>query len=216
MASYIIHTCPTREWYVTDYLIPDMKAQGITDIEVWNDTEKRGNLRACMECFTEIGKRGEQRWHLQDDIVISRDFREKTERYDDGIVCGYVREEWQPMGVRAGVVPAVFMWNSFPCIHIPDEYARDMAEWFYTDAAFRDTYRDNVRLNRGDDSMWFDWVMECHLEDEVRNLSPCIVDHIDFLIGGSVTNYERGFQTRATLWDDEEAFERIRDKLASR
>ena len=215
MAQYIIHTCPKREWYVTDFLIPDMKAQGITDIELWNDTEQRGNLRSCMECFQEVGKRGEQRWHLQDDIVISSDFREKTEKYDDGIVCGYVNQEWQPMGVRAGRVPAVYMWNSFPCIHIPDDYARDMSAWFYTDAAFRDTYANNVRLNRGDDTLWFDWIMECHLDDFVRNLSPCIVDHIDFLLGGSVTNWERKTETRATLWEDTEAFERIKVKLAS-
>lgn len=214
----MIHACLQREWYVRGFLVPDMISQGIPEenIEVWLDSEKRGNLAACLESFEAAGKRGSGRWHLQDDVLISKDFAEKTAEFDDGIVCGYVHEEWQQLGVRPGRVPAVFMWNSFPCIRIPDDYARDFVEWFKTDASFRDTYRDQVRLNRGDDTLWMDWICENHLDDYVVNISPNIVEHIDFLLGGSVTNSERKHKTLATLWDDEESFRIMEDKLARR
>lgn len=218
LPRFMIHACLQREWYVRGFLIPDMISQGIPqeNIEVWLDSEKRGNLASCLESFETAGKRGSGRWHLQDDVLISKDFAEKTAEFDDGIVCGYVHEEWQQMGVRSGRVPAVFMWNSFPCIRIPDDYARDFVEWFKTDAAFRDTYSDQVRLNRGDDTLWMDWICENHLDDYVVNISPNIVEHIDFLLGGSVTNSERKAKTLATLWDDEESFRRMEDKLAHR
>ena len=44
MAEYIIHTCLDREWYVREYLIPDMVSQGIDEnnIEVWMDKGRDG------------------------------------------------------------------------------------------------------------------------------------------------------------------------------
>lgn len=216
--QYMIHACLKREWYVRDYLIPDMIEQGIPeeDIEVWLDSERRGNLTSCLESFEAAGQRGSGRWHLQDDVLISKDFSAKTAEFNEGIVCGYVHEEWQDLGVRSGRVPAVFMWNSFPCIRIPDDYARDFVTWVRTDAAYRDTYRGQISHNRGDDTLFMGWICEMHLDDFVTNISPNIVEHIDFLIGGSVTNVERGQESLATLWDDQESFNRMRDKLALR
>ena len=50
---YLIHTCLQRHWYVKDYLIPSMIAQGIPDeeIQVWLDSERKGNLASCIESF---------------------------------------------------------------------------------------------------------------------------------------------------------------------
>ena len=47
---YMIHACPQRMWYVEGFLIPSMKAQGISEeeITVWNDTEGKGNLFSSM------------------------------------------------------------------------------------------------------------------------------------------------------------------------
>ena len=88
LPRFMIHTCLQREWYVRDYLIPDMIGQGIPEenIEVWLDSERRGNLTSCLESFEAAGRRGSGRWHLQDDVLISKDFAEKTAEFDDGIV----------------------------------------------------------------------------------------------------------------------------------
>ena len=54
--KYMIHACPQRMWYVTEFLVPSMLEQGIpeADITIWNDTEKRGNLAACMAAFESL------------------------------------------------------------------------------------------------------------------------------------------------------------------
>lgn len=195
-----------------------MLEQGITEkqIEVWMDRNHDGNLFSFMKCCKEYGKRGSGRWHMQDDVVISSDFKEKTEKYDDGIVSGFYRREWQGLTPKEGLVPAVYHWNSFQCVRIPDKYIAECAEWFFTDAAYRDTYQDIVQKNKCDDSMWYDFLTECHLEEFVLNLNPSIVDHVDFLLGGSVINKWRGHYARGDLWVDDEAFENLKAKLASR
>jgi hypothetical protein len=218
MAEYIIHTCLDREWYVREYLIPDMVSQGIDEnnIEVWLDKDRDGCLLSCMKCFQYCGTKGGGRWHLQDDALISSDFREQTEKHDDGIVTGFMRREWQMLTPTAGRVPAVYMWNSFLCLRIPDDIAGECAKWFFTDAAYRENYKHFIEHNNGDDSLFFDFFVERHTEDWVYNISPNIVEHIDFLIGGSVTNKWRKAEARSDLWDDHEAYNRMKDKLASR
>ncbi len=155
ISNYVIHTCMHSEWYVNDYLIPSMLEKGIKidQIEVWLDTEYKGNLKACLECFEACGSRGSGRWHMQDDVVISRDFKEKTEEYDKGIVSGFMRVDWQPLTPHAGVVPAAYMFNSFQCIRIPDDICKEFVEWFYSDAINRDDFKEMVEKNKYDD--WF-------------------------------------------------------------
>lgn len=217
MAEYLIHACPARGWYVDDYLIPSMLEQGINrdQIEVWMDDRGMGNLISFMRCCEAYGKRGSGRWHLQDDVCISSDFKQKTEEFDDGIVCGFFKATWQGLTPQAGRVPAVYMWNSFQCIRIPDKYIGECAEWFFTDAAYRSVYEETVRINKCDDSMWMDFLTENHLEETVLNLKPSIVEHVDFLLGGSVINKGRDSWARGDLWEDTEAFEKLRSKLAA-
>ena len=195
-----------------------MIEQGIPpeNIDVWLDSNKDGCLFSCMKCFDYVGKKGGGRWHLQDDVCISSDFKEKTEKYDEGVVTGFMRNEWQTLSPKAGRVPAVYMWNSFQCIRIPDALAGEFAEWFFTDAAYRDTYKESVELNKHDDSLWYDFFVEQHTEEWVYNLSPSIVEHVDWLIGGSVINKWRGKAARGDLWEDDEAIEKLTKKLARR
>lgn len=217
--QYIIHACLEREWYVREYLIPSMLEQGIREdqIDLWLDVNRDGNLFSCMKCFKWCGENDKGgRWHLQDDVVIARDFRERTEAYDSGIAAGFVREEWQTLTMKSGHVPAVYLWNSFQCIRIPDEIAGECAEWFFTDAAYRDTYKEAVSRNKMDDSLFYDFITEWHLGDTVLNLEPSLVDHIDFLLGGSVINRERNGAARGDRWKDEESFEKLKEKLARR
>ena len=218
MAEYIIHAYIEREWYVNDYLIPSMVEQGIPreNIEVWMDDGTMGNLYGCMKCFEYCGTKGAGRWHMQDDVCISSDFKQKTEQYDDGIVSGFFRMAWQCVTAYSGVVPVGYMWNSFQCIRIPDAIVGECAEWFFTDACWRENYAGEVKDNKCDDSLFHDFLTERHGDMLVRNLDPSIVEHIDFLIGGSVVNKWRGSYARGDRWLDTAAFEKMKDKLARR
>lgn len=216
--QYLIHACKKREWYVHDFLIPEMVEQGIPreDIEVYMDENNDGCLMSFIKsikkhCTTEGG-----RWHLQDDVCISSDFAEKTKKYDEGVVCGFVRFEWQSLQVTAGHVPAIYMWNSFPCIRIPDKLAMDCVDWILNDAMYRDIYREWVENNRHDDQFWYDYIYENHMDMFITNLNPNIVEHIDVLIGGSAINRWRDYWARADLWQDEEALNKMQDKLERR
>lgn len=216
--EYMIHACPARDWYVNDFLIPSMVAQGIdkNDIEVWMDKGGDGCLLSCLKSFKECGDREGGTWHLQDDVVIAKDFKEKTEKYDEGIVCGYMFEGFEDSRPQPGSVPALFMWNSFPCIRIPNDIAKEFVDWFFNDARYRENYKDWLNSNKHDDGFWHDFITEVHYDDRVINLKPSIVDHVDYLIGGSVVNKWRGYFTRATFWEDEESVNELEQKLAIR
>lgn len=211
---YMIHTCPERLWYVRDYLIPSMQSQGISNIEIWNDIERKGNLQSFVDSMKECGRRAGGTWHLQDDVVISSDFAKVTKMNCHGIVCGYCNDKFGPNIALFGNVPVQFMWNSFPCIRIPNETAKAFYEWFTNDAMNDKTNRGRILQRKFDDSFFQIFVIE-HYEGLVTNLKPNIVDHVDFLIGGSVINKARNHQSRAAYFDGPEV-EQLENELAKR
>lgn len=210
----MIHTCPERLWYVRDYLIPSMQSQGISNIEIWNDIERKGNLQSFVDSMKECGKRAGGTWHLQDDVVISSDFAKVTKMNCHGIVCGFCHEKFGPNIALFGNVPVQFMWNSFPCIRIPNATAKAFYEWFTQDAMNDKTNRGRILQRKFDDSFFQIFVIE-HYEGLVTNLKPNIVDHVDFLIGGSVINKARNAQSRAAYFDGPEV-EQLQTELAKR
>ena len=215
--NYMIHACPERMWYVEKFLIPSMAKQGIpeTDIRIWNDTEGKGNLFSCMDSFLDCGKRDGGTWHLQNDVIICSDFAARTKKHDTGLVCGFACRNFGPSLQEKGVVPAVFLWYSFQCIRIPNELARQFVDWFTYDAQFRESYKDWLESGKHDDGFWKDFVTE-EYDGRVINLKPSIVDHVDYLIGGSTVNQDRDHMARSTYWEDEEIVEELKRKLAGR
>ena len=215
--KYMIHACPQRMWYVNDYLIPSMRAQGIADIEIWNDTEGKGNLFSCMESFRACGEREGGTWHLQDDVLICRDFAERTRLYDDGIVCGFACRNFGLSVQERGLVPMVFLWYSFPCIRIPNELAGECAAWFFDDAMHRTQYAQHVFERKHDDYLWRQFLLERHRDAWVTNLAPNLVEHIDHLIGGTLINQQRSIQiNRAAFFEDTDLVEELERQLKQR
>ena len=214
---YLIHTCLQRHWYVKDYLIPSMTAQGIPEeeIQVWLDTERKGNLASCIESFRDCGKYPGGTWHLCDDVVICRDFAARTKEHDSGIVCGYAYElDVRRNGPRTGDVSVPDMWWSFPCIRIPNRLAEECADWITWDASHREMYRYYVDSGKHDDYFWMEFLMAKHRNVRVLNLAPALVDHIDYLIGGSVINRDRGRpETRTAFWEDHTVITELEEKL---
>ena len=218
---FMIHACPSREWYVKDFLIPSMTAQGIPrdDIEVWMDRDGDGCLFSCMKSFAECGKQdpNEGTWHLQDDVLICRDFAKRCAEHDEGLVSGFGSEKFGPTMSTAEKVPAIFIWFSFQCTRIPNWLAGECADWFFNDAIYRDSYREMVESRKCDDSFFYDYITEAHVDDLWGyNMKPCLVEHVDRLIGGSAVNQWRPYWARAAYWDDESLIEELKRELARR
>lgn len=214
----MIHACPDRMWYVTGYLIPSMIAQGIprNTIRIWNDTDGAGCLMSCMNAFLDCEGDGGT-WHLQDDVLICRDFAEQIAGYTEGIVCGFCHTLFEPFNrPMVGDVPAVFMFNSFPCIRIPNKLARECAQWFIEEVKHRKIYQKYVEQKSHDDTVWADFIRECYPHERVYNVAPALVEHIDWLIGGSVVNQWRGYICRASYWEDEDLIIDLARQLARR
>ena len=219
---YMIHSAPSRQWYVTEYLLPSMLEQGISkdDIVIWCDVDKKGNLQSCMESFKFCGENiTDGTWHLQDDIIISRKFAETTKQYNYGIVTGFAVKEWGPDWTKTGNQTTNQLWYSFQCIRIPDRIAGECAKWFFTDARYRTDYKyaSRIKSKKHDDDFFLYFLQEKYPRKEIINLAPNIVDHIDYLIGGTLINKAREKSVyRAAYWKDEDLVEKLENALKNR
>lgn len=214
--TYMIHACNKRKWYVDQYLIPSMCMQGIDldHIIVWLDKDNLGNLESCMKAFASVPETG-YTWHLQDDIVICSDFKQKTEELGEiaSVVCGYCY--YRSMGKPTGPTFPQYMWYSFPCIAISNSLARECADWYFSYAKNAPKYSKWVSTGKCDDSM-FMFYCEEHYRDVqmVHNLNPNLVDHIDYLIGGSMVNGGRSLKiTNAAYFPEPERVQELKEKL---
>ena len=212
MSKYIIHACPERMWYVNQYLVPSMRNQGINGIVIKCDDKHVGCLESCMQIFmTTYGDGGS--WHLQDDIIIGKDFKQRTEQFDNGIICGYCWDKDDNKNLIGNVKPHD-MWWSFPCIYIPNNLVRECAKWFYTKAKYDQKYSDWVKSNKFDDALFKEFLEIYYPDENVINLKPNLVDHVDFLIGGSCINGIRpDKQTRALYFSDLDLVDELSEKL---
>ena len=214
MARYLIHLCNEREWYVKDYLIPSMMLQGIDgdDIWLWQDLACEGNLKATINAFKYISNEPGGTWHLQDDIVISQHFKQQTEEYDSGIKCGFANTYVQDK--PPGYVPVNDMWYSFPCIRIPNSFAWHFVQWF---EANKHKYPEWLEENRHDDEFFKEYMIKQHPTMRIVNISPNLVENVDYLIGGSIINKQRGTQNiNSIYWNEPQVVENLRTWLRGR
>lgn len=213
--KYLIHSCKKRYWYVKNYLIPSMIKQGIREstIDVYLDVNEDGCLESCMKAFMSVSNDDDGTWHLQDDVIICRDFKQRTEEFDSGVVCGYS----YALDARSNIVGFVTpkdMWYSFPCIRIPNKIARKCANWYFNHVKKERVYSVYVKSKKHDDTLFHIFMEDYYPEESVLNLVPNLVDHIDYLIGGSVINYNRPEkETHAVYFDDVDLIERLAKKL---
>lgn len=214
----MIHACPAREWYVTGFLVPSLIRQGIPpdDIEVYMDRDRKGNLASCIDSFKRASERAGETWHLQDDVVVCRDFADRASKVPEGIVCGFSVARYETTQA-VGETIAGYMWqSSFPCIKIPNHIAGEFSEWLTKEAMRRDDLHEYIATGKKDDTLFHIFMREKHFSEPVTNLIPHLADHIDWLIGGSVINRTREFVARASHWEDEETITELKAKLAGR
>jgi len=225
MAYYIIHCCESRLWYVKDFLIPSMVAQGIKreNILLYRDKNRIGNLRAfidsCNGLLNLCNKKGdiEGVWHLQDDVVISKSFKTRTERYDKGLVCGFTCAYDDNPKEGIFTIADRELWFSFPCIRIPTDLLREFITWANTNLWQSTYFREWVLRNKGDDLVFKEWLFNHPAKQDMLylNLAPNLVNHIDDLIGGTVANKQRDteFNTRSMFWNEEDVISDLEEQL---
>lgn len=209
----MIHACPERMWYVKQFLIPSMLKQGIkhSEIIVWNDRDHIGNLKSCLQSFASCGGMPGGTWHLQDDVLLSREFAEQTRKHSgERIVCGFCYVGYENGTPITGEVFPALMWNSsFPCIYIPNRIAEEFVRWYYFEALPDPDYSDWIQSGKMDDTFFCSFYTAKHPNNIVLNLAPHLVEHVDYIIGGSTINTWRGHTTRAYYFDDEELVEEL-------
>ena len=214
MTKYMIHAVPQRMWYVNEYLIPSMIKQGIaeSDIIIYCDDKKEGNLRACMNAFKSVPDDDSGTRHLQDDIIICKDFKDRTEQYNKGIVCGFSSFYDEVRNNGPGNTIEDKMWFSFPCIRIPNQYARDCAKWVFECLIGNPIYKKYWEKGVNDEWAFRMWVHTYHKDEIALNLAPNLVDHIDYLLGGG-TGGKRRRQVRSLYWQDADLVKELEDKI---
>ncbi len=214
----LIHACPQRMWYVEEFLAPNLRSQG-AEVEIWNDVQGIGNLYACMESFKRRLGDGAT-WHIQDDVLPCRDFVKRCSEYEnDKVVYGFCCQRFTDDPDQTGLVHTPDAWHSFQCVRIPDEYARECAEWFFSEGWQKSTLPELQILKgmrKGDDTFFREFLQLHHPYDLVRNVKPNLVDHIDWIIGGSVLSHWREYIARAEFWEDETLVEDLKREIKRR
>lgn len=214
--KYLIHTCPHRKWYVDEYLVPSMIENGVDPFSIWYWNGKKGNLTDYRESIKDLPDE-DVIWHLQDDIVISPSFAAETQKDYDGIVCGAcIVADNEDVEGTDGFVHADRMWWSFQCIRIPTKFSREFLEWL--DFRYQNDFfmRMTIQTNRNDDMLFKQFLWDKHPDEWILNLKPNIVEHVDYLLGGSVTNQRRPEQIRARYFEDFQVIEELKEKLKGR
>lgn len=211
--KYMIHTYPKRLWYVKDYIVRDLIKQGIKkeDIIIVNDTKGLGNLWAFIESLSLIS---DDTWHLQDDILISKQFKLKTDVLGRmGIlVCGFNHYDFNSgCNLCKGITKPIFMYMSFPCIFIPKRYSDEFITWI-KDENTKIKHKEMIETGKCDDQLFYQYMIEKHQFDEIYNTHVSLVDHVDYLLGGSSIN-ERDEVVRATYWDENDLNIKLEEEL---
>lgn len=226
MPEYMIHTCNSREWYVDDYLVPSMVEQGISrkDITVWRDKNSEGNLASFVNSCKWIAEnkpRDGAIWHLQDDVVISERFFPETQKEYPGLACGFCNETFDAERTNyfgTELIPAM-MWFSFQCVRIPNMMAAGFVDWLENNCIPNHLYDEYVESGKCDDSLFRFYVTENYPDHPAYNIFPNIVDHIDYLVGGTTINHQRIGEKRVAIWRDhylDDAVVALEQKLKNR
>jgi len=209
MSNYLIHSCQKRKWYVDEYLVPSMLKQGIKreNISVYNDEHKEGCLTSFLSSYASVASVPSGVWHLQDDVIISSNFKEVTETYDRGIVCGFC--SYYSKDVPFGIRPMNDIWYSFPCIRIPNTIFKNFVAWVKSPYV-QNKYRVYIEQNKFVDMLFRIFVMNNHSDMLVHNLCPNIVDNVDYLLGGSVINYIRDKEPVSLYFSEQNLIEELK------
>ena len=203
----IIHTYPARLWYVQNFLVPSLQDQGIENIIIKNDKYHIGNLMAFVLSLKDSGSA----WHLQDDVIICKDFAKRIRKYKN-LSCGFCAEGFEVGEIIEGLTNIQNMWYSFPCLFIPGDIAEEFYNWFMQEEK-NEEFKQMINTGKMDDLIFKEYLIKHHPDMKVTNISPNLVDHIDYMIGGSIANKARSKIARAKSFPDPELVKGLESKI---
>lgn len=209
--EFIIHACPARLDYVNTCLVPSIEDIGIhrESILIFNDENGIGCLesfiRSCAFIKEAIGPYGGL-WHLQDDVILSNRFASFRMNHPDlqnVVVNGFVHKAFNPKEYRLiGLQPVKNYWMSFPCIYIPNRLICEFYDWFNEEVIVKGKYARYYYANKYDDFFFWTFMKMRHGNEVIYNCAPNLVNHIDYLLGGSQINEHHAERTLAYYWDE--------------
>lgn len=223
--KYMVHSCNDRQWYVDEFLVPALLDQGISeeDIFIYRDKTSIGNLRAFyMSCkmACEMWGTDKKVCHLQDDVYPASYFRKEVEYYalleEYLLICGFTCFYGDNKKPGCGII-IDDLWYSFPCIIIPNNIALEFYEWCDEYLWGKNMYKKWIEKNKGDD-----FIFKCFLEIRypnalIYNVAPNLVEHIDYLLGGSVINKQRNkSNVRSMYWIENDLIKELEERLNKR
>lgn len=214
-AQYLIHSVPKRRWYVENFLVPSMVRQGIKryNIIIYFDSKGLGNRKAFFDSLRCISKLSDEwgTWHIQDDIIISPNFREETEKHNKGIVNGFCSNLYDDKDF-VGYVDKIKLWKGFQCIRLPNKLIHDSMVWGEKYIVGNPIYREYWENGANDDWIFRQYLKSSAMEEPVLNLCPNIVEHVDYLLGGS-TVCNRANRLYSQYWDYPEIVKQLESDI---
>ena len=211
--KYMIHSCNDRQWYVDEFLVPALLEQGIppADIFIYQDKDCDGNLRGfykSCKAVCEYWGTDEKVCHLQDDVYPASYFKKQVEYYASLdkyiLICGFTTFYAEDKPPGEGIL-CQDMWYSFPCIIYSNKLAKEFYDWCNEYLWGKNLFKHWINRNRGDDYI-FECFLKCDYQNElIYKVAPNLVEHVDFLLGGSVVNKQRNKpNVRSRYWSVEE------------
>lgn len=205
----LIHATPERMNYVGEFLSPRLKAQGFS-VHIYEDSEHKGNLAAYLESYKKLPENGDT-WHLEDDVLPDSRFYSlvsgEWKRFP-GIICGFgdKRKFTAEHFGSKNCIPGMFY--SFPCIRIPNKTIKDFLVWL------DDNQGDTVIANTIKSGKEIDYLFRIYLDSHkmnAYNFRPCLVEHIDEYLSGSIVHPNRQTLAKAVIFEDEKALDDLRE-----
>lgn len=201
----VIHTYPKRKWYVDNFLVPALQSQGLEDITIYNDKYCIGNLMAFVLSLKDCGSA----YHLQDDVIICQDFADQIRNHTKYITCGFCIDSFEKHPESVGITNINNIWWSFPCIYIPGNIAEEFYNWFMDQKEKSADFQKMINSGKMDDYIFKTWLIEKYPDMLIEQLKPNLVDHIDYLLGGSIANSHRKEETRSKSFPDKELVKKL-------
>ena len=211
----IIHSCKEREWYVNKFLIPKLTSLGIPGsmISSYVDEKGEGNQKSFIKSIGMVIDNymedvDSHTWHLQDDVWPANNFARVLLTYENipGIICGFGTRP-SSRGKVPGWTTVAGMYTSFQCIRIPNRLLL-----YFRDYLIKREMKGDL-LDKWDDAHFEAFMKREAPFFPVLNLSPSIVEHVDYLIGGSIVNKDRSYIPSAIEFGDEKSMNELINKL---
>lgn len=218
---YVIHTSPKRIKFVNEYMVPCFKRYGIQDIIVWNDEQMIGQLNAWTDCARWIvSEKNEYRgtWHLEDDVVPCKNFKTLSEQLSGKsiVVQGFITDnKFFGFKGETGILPFQYLPYGMQCIYIPNLYLKgfiDFVDTFVKTGMYRKKQYECGTLYS--DAVFRTFMKRYYKDTLINNLDDCMVEHVDYLIGGSSVRKQKDTKAKARKFDNYEEVERLERWLA--